>query len=209
MLSLGPVRWAFHDLPVWLLLWLLMLAAPSYACDPRPLAAGQIDPACQATRLDGTWQGLAGLLIPPRQIDRYAAQAVPLEVPGYWTKAQLNSNDEHPGGYVTLWTELRLSGELATGEDLALWPGRHASAARIYVADGRGKLIKVFDNLSPLVAESAIPVSKLPAPGLAGRLFGSASAQLPKLYPGARIIIHIYAEDFRTSGIAQAPELGK
>lgn len=171
-----------------------------------------IAPACQQYQLSGKWSGVPGVLIPPKQISLsshdYLDRVAKFIIPGYWDLNSLGISEKEPWAFISLWTEVSLSGELEEGERLALWPGRFQSAYRIYVDDGRGNIVKTYDTLSEFVPESGQPITELPQGRAAGKLMNGAHTQLPKLYPGAKVIIHLYNEDFRTGGASQPPLLG-
>lgn len=171
-------------------------------------ATGIVDPNCQQTDLQGSWWAIPGKLIPPKMIEQYQADAIPLDVPGYWLEEQVKVNANYPRGLITLWADIKLSGLNTSGENLALWPGRQSSAIRIYVYNGRGSWSIAYDNLSPLVYESEFLIETLPEAGAAGLLHSGLSFQLPKLYSGSRIVLQLYVDDYRTGGIEQSPQIG-
>ena len=177
-------------------------------CVSAALNPSAIDPNCQQTTLRGLWWAVPGQLIPPALIEQFQSDAISLEVPGYWPEEKVNLNVDYPRGFITLWTDLTLSGINANGEGLALWPGRQSAAIRIYVDNGRGSWIKAYDNLSVFVEESDHPIQVLPTENIAGLLYNGAAFQLPKLYPGSRVILQLYVNDYRTGGIAQPPQIG-
>lgn len=191
-----------------LLALISIVAEASHDCLSKDPAAGIINPFCQQTSLRGLWWGIPGKLVPPQKIDQYQGDTVALEVPGYWSKEQVGVNNDYPRGFVTLWAEIELSDKALQGERLALWPGRHNTAVRIYVTDGRGAWVKAYDNLSVYVPESDTVIETLPPAGIAGLLHSGASFQLPRLYPGARVVLQLYDDDYRTGGVAQPPQLG-
>ncbi|MDU0352773.1 GGDEF domain-containing protein [Paraglaciecola aquimarina] len=198
---------------MWLLIGLVSLSlsvSPVSAadCPPNEPARGVIDPNCQKTSLRGLWWAVPGKLIPPNQISQYKADAVTVSIPSYWPESIVNVNSDYPRGLITLWTEIKLTDELADGENLALWPGRQSAAIRIYVTDGRGKWVKAYDNLSVFIDESAQPIHTLPAEDASGLIYAGASYQLPKLYSGSQVILQLYVDDYRTGGIAQPPQIG-
>ncbi|MBB6523576.1 GGDEF domain-containing protein [Pseudoteredinibacter isoporae] len=180
--------------------------------EPTPYQPAVIAPSCNNDQLRGRWRGIAGMLIPPNQIEQ-AAEAYRdklswYELPGYWSLESLGISNDDPQAYITLWTEVALLGDLASGERLALWPGRFQSALRMYVDNGRGEIVKTYDNLSVFVPESKQIIEQLPTERVKGRLLDGAYTQLPKLYPGARVIVQLYNEDYRTGGASQPPLLG-
>lgn len=184
------------------------LASPT----SRSYQQALIAPSCQKNQVRGRWRGVAGVLIPPNQIDDipdlYKDRLNWYELPGYWTLESLGITADDPQAYITLWTEIALLGDLATGERLALWPGRFQSGHRMYVDNGRGEIVKTYDNLSMFVPESNQIIEELPSLRVTGRLQDGAYTQLPKLYPGAKVIVQLYNEDYRTGGASQPPLLG-
>lgn len=177
-------------------------------CGSHKVTTGVIAPNCQQNSLHGEWWAIPGQLIPPALIHQYQDDAIALDVPGYWPEEKININTHYPSGVITLWTTVKLTGGMAKGEGLAIWPGRQRSAIRIYVDNGNGTLLKVYDNLSAFIDESDLPNATLPLKGSAGLLNSSASFQLPKLYSGSQVIIQLYVDDFRTGSISQPPQLG-
>ncbi|WP_158972073.1 GGDEF domain-containing protein [Paraglaciecola sp. L3A3] len=168
-----------------------------------------IDPSCQQMSLRGLWQALPGKIIPPAQITQFQQDAITLEIPSYWPENKVKVDEYYPRGLITLWAEIELNGIYSTGEDLAFWPGRQSSTMRVYIDNGHGTWVKAFDNLSPFIAESDEVIKSLPPAGSAGLLHSGASFQLPKLYPGNKVILQLYIDDYRTGGIAQPPQIGQ
>lgn len=204
MISCRLLKWALIGLVG---LWSVSVNAVDNCVLNAP-APGLIDPDCQETSLRGVWWAIPGQLIPPALIQEFQDDAISLEVPSYWPEAKVKVGTGYPRGLITLWTELKLSGENASGEDLALWPGRQSTAMRVYVDNGRGSWIKAYDNLSVFIKESVHPIQTLPEAGIAGLLHSGSSFQLPKLYSGSRVILQLYVDDYRTGGIAQPPQIG-
>ncbi|GAA6153608.1 sensor domain-containing diguanylate cyclase [Pseudoteredinibacter isoporae] len=180
--------------------------------EPASYQAALIAPSCQNDQIRGRWRGVPGVLIPPSKIDalptRYQDKFGWFELPGYWSLESLGITAEDPQAYITLWTDIALLGNLASGERLALWPGRFQSAYRMYVDNGKGEIVKTYDNLSEFIPESGQFIERLPSVRVSGRLLDGAYTQLPRLYPGAKVIVQLYNEDYRTGGASQPPLLG-
>lgn len=156
--------------------------------------------------LIGTWSLIPNVLIPPSEINKYPAKRYTVSVPGYWDTKSLDLKQTR--GLATLWVNLT---PISNNPDLTLysfWPGRFQSASRVYIDNGLGQTVKVFDNLSEYLPEQDKPSSSKPNRHVSGlEHYGAASANL-KLGVHSRVIIHLYNEDYRTGGAAQAPILG-
>lgn len=175
------------------------------------LDPGYISPACNDGLLNGQWFFVGGVLIPPKLVNNYQKNAEFLFVPSYWDLETLGLGGR--SGYVTLWLELDWENNTAalTADGInrmAFQAGDIQSSSRIYVDDGRGKIIKVFDNLSEFSPESELPNKVLPTRWVSGLLPTSAAVKLPPLYSGSRVIVQIYNEDYRIGGFSQSVVVG-
>jgi len=167
---------------------------------------------CQSSQLRGSWYGVAGALIPPEKIEqlprKYSVLVKKYNVPGYWSADDLQTSASKPSFYITLWKEINLNSTLLEAKNLALWPGRFQWAYRVYIEDGRGNITKAYDNIADAIPESEDIVTTLPSKTVVGRLNSGAYRQVPQLYPGAKLIIQLYNDDYRTGGASQPPLLG-
>lgn len=174
------------------------------SCPPTPQQ--ETPSQCPNGDLIGSWQLIPNVLIPPDQIDRSPAKRFTVSVPGYWDTDALGL--EQAQGLATLWLDINVDASNANHTLYSFWPGRFQPASRIYIDDGMGQTRKVFDNLSEFLPEQEITSSALPGRHVSGlEHFGGSSANL-KLGRSSRVIIHLYNEDYRTGGAAQAPVLG-
>lgn len=168
----------------------------------KPLSPGQFYPD---GKLAGQWFAVPGKLIPPDQIADHQQTRHLVSVPGYWDTDKLGLAGAR--GLVTLWADLKLDAKLPADTLYAIWPGRFQSASRIYINNGQGDVLKVFDNLSVHIPEKDTIQTQLPQNWVAGELHYGGARTL-RLSPGSQIIIQMFNEDYLIGGAARAPMLG-
>jgi len=183
--------------------------SPLNECEQQ--SPGYFDLACNDGLLDGKWFFVGGTLIPPGLIDDYNKQPKFLFVPSYWDLDTLGLDGY--SGYVTLWAELDLAEVTASSapdgvSGMVFQTGDIQSSSRVYVDNGRGEVIKVFDNLSEFSPESDEPNDIKPSRWVSGLLPISAPVKLPSLYAGSRVVVQIYNEDYRIGGFSHSVVIG-
>ncbi|MCV6613656.1 MAG: GGDEF domain-containing protein [Cellvibrionaceae bacterium] len=150
--------------------------------------------------MSGPWFGYSGLLIPPHQLETFKPNRL-VQMPGRWSIYADSQRSD--GGVMTLWADIHSA---KPSETMVILPGLYRSAARVYLQTGAG-VEKLYDNLSPLIAEAQQLIVQVPHKAQQGLLLAPPPKQLSNWSGSGRLIVHLYASDSRDAQALKPPQL--
>lgn len=171
-----------------------MLSATAQDCLSR-MNSGRFVIHCaelqSSVELDGQWLVVEGKLLAPESIDKATLKAAePKYLPG---RFQSKGLFETQVGIATLIADVEFPAAIS---GLEMSPGWVNSSHRIFVRDGNGRFVKVFENanLEELADDEAGRLRLLPV-------------LLPNLGQKTRIVIHIHNGPYLMGGVSEIVSL--